>query len=663
MPLSRLRDSARAARTHTLHTESLLVEQYADLVRLAYLVLPPSFGRHRRVLLAHSLVQRSLPEGRPGRAPHVPPPRGGAAPEGVPARHRLRAAVLGAALRHTRRPRGWPERARPPRALVPRLPVVLGLRLFPRSGSAEDMVLGRLLAGVDAGTRAAFVLRRLDGLAEGETELVLRAAGVADPARALRAAARLGPAAGPVPDAAEPGAGPQEFDACTVQAHPTDLLRRRRRSRLALGVVAATAVTATALLALNDGHRDRGPDRSATVAVPRADDLHRSPPDSWADTSRVDFTAWPARGARIDDDGLLARALSTWAEPPGETTVTRAPGTADDPPPRSPQLLYAGPVSGRTVVLLYDGLRLARYSEPATGRGPAALAVARADDADVTTAAAVALDVRKGSARYLLAPWIAEAGTRDLLRPDVAARPLGVGRDGVTGRVPVIGSGPACGSRAVLQLRSSTRIAEDHAFLLAGRGSLSPVHLTYTPLPGKGAPPARQPREATGPAALVAWSRSACALAGLDEEVRAVNLWDFAEQDLPRSGGHAVWSCSRAVTWQGPGDAAVALRATAGAERTRQSRVVALARSTALCGHFGQDVVAAARWRAPDGGRYLLAAGSREVAGLTVSGDVTARTDQHTLAVRAPADTSVRVAGRLADGGTLDALGGPAVTP
>lgn len=34
--------------------EAALVEHYPRLVRLAYLVLPPSLGRNRRVLTAHS---------------------------------------------------------------------------------------------------------------------------------------------------------------------------------------------------------------------------------------------------------------------------------------------------------------------------------------------------------------------------------------------------------------------------------------------------------------------------------------------------------------------------------------------------------------------------------------------------------------------------------
>ncbi|SCE23363.1 hypothetical protein GA0115252_13671, partial [Streptomyces sp. DfronAA-171] len=41
--------------------EAALVERYARLVRLTYLVLPTSLTRHRRVLTAHGIVQRALP--------------------------------------------------------------------------------------------------------------------------------------------------------------------------------------------------------------------------------------------------------------------------------------------------------------------------------------------------------------------------------------------------------------------------------------------------------------------------------------------------------------------------------------------------------------------------------------------------------------------------
>ena len=66
--------------------EAALVEHYPRLVRLAYLVLPPSLGRNRRVLTAHALTQRALPRGRTsGDATVIPPSRRAAAATATPA--------------------------------------------------------------------------------------------------------------------------------------------------------------------------------------------------------------------------------------------------------------------------------------------------------------------------------------------------------------------------------------------------------------------------------------------------------------------------------------------------------------------------------------------------------------------------------------------------
>ncbi|MFK0170810.1 hypothetical protein ACIQU5_18565 [Streptomyces sp. NPDC090306] len=661
MLLPQLRRTAGGAGTDVLTAESALVEQYGDLVRLAYLVLPASLNRHRRVLLAHSLVQRALPHGRaPRSAAAVPPQRHAGQPAGGgPALDPLRTEVVRGALAHERRPRVWPARLSPPRALAPHLPLVLGLRLFPRSGGAHETALVQALSGVSAPVRAAFVLGRLDGLSDAAVRDLLVRAGAPDARGAVRAAARLEADAG---EAAAALLASREFDACTVQAHPTDLLRRRRRVRLAGLLGAGVVVAAAALVSTGAAGVGAGPDGSPrpVAGAPAAKDLVRTAPGAWDDTSRVDFTAWPARGSRARDDALLNRALAAWARPGRGTQVAYAKDTARDTPPAAPHLLFAGDLDGRAVVVLYDGQRLARYDEPSGTGGARGLTVARVDDADVTTAAAVTLDVRDGRARYLLAPWVAEAGTRDLARPDTVARPLDVSGDGVTAAVPVLSSAGGCGgSRPVLQLRSSSRIAEKHAFLLAGVGDLSPVHLTYTPLPGHGTPPARQPREATGSAALLAWAHLACGLDGVrGSGVRAVNAWDFAEQDLPADGGHAVWTCSRADTWRGTGNVTVALR-TDRQSTASAAAVVAGARSTAECSRFGQHVVAGAQWRAPDGHWYLLAAGSRAVTGISVDGDVRANASGRTLAVRSPHGAQVRVSARLSTGGSLAAVGAP----
>lgn len=634
MVLSSLSRSPHGSRG-LLHAERRLAERYAELVRLAYLVLPASLGRHRRVLAAHSLVQRSLPDATPA----VPAPRAaGADPD-----RSLRVAVVRGALAQCRRPRLWPEGARPPRLLVPRLPVVLGLRLAPRSGGAEEMALGQALSDLSAPARAAFVLLRAEGLTADHTRGVLEAAGVANPQVAVRQAVRLDASLG---RAAEAVLTSDEFDACTLRARPTDLVRRRRRVGLAALAVLAGALTVGGLAAVTYSAAHT---QESSARGPRSADLVRVGPGEWADTSRVDFTAWTARGDRVRDRALLDRALTVWADPPSGTRIDRAPGTPADPPPRAPRLLYAGSVGGHAVVVFHDGQRLVRYAESGTGER---LTLARVDDADVTTAAAMVLEERGGAARYLLAPWVAESSVRDLTRPDSPAQPLSVARDGVTAPVPRW-TGGGCGRRPALQLRSSPAIAEHHAFLLTDLGGLTPAHLTYTPLPGHGSPPTRQPREATGPAALVTWGQTGCDLDSAGGPgVRAVNAWDFAEQDLPDGGGHVVWTCARADTWQGPGNISVSLRGPGG-----NAQVVTRVRSTAACSRFGQHVVARTHWKSPRGHWYVLAAGSRAVTSLTLTGDVRAARSGHTLAVRAPADASTEVRAELATGERLPEIG------
>ncbi|MFE5908022.1 hypothetical protein ACFQ6B_02835 [Streptomyces wedmorensis] len=182
--------------------EAALVERYPRLVRIAYLVLPPSLGRNRRVLTAHALVQRSLPRRRvPG--PSVPEPR--RAEDAVdPGYAYVRGEVLRQAL-----VAGLPLRrfALPRRAqFPPLLPHVWGLRLFPRVGGADELALDQQLSRLSGPGRAAYVLRGLERQGDPEVLRVLAAAGVDDPASALAEADALdtltaltalaGPAAG-----------------------------------------------------------------------------------------------------------------------------------------------------------------------------------------------------------------------------------------------------------------------------------------------------------------------------------------------------------------------------------------------------------------------------------------------------------------------------------
>ncbi|MER5205344.1 hypothetical protein [Streptomyces sp. NPDC002825] len=186
--------------------EAALVERYPRLVRIAYLVLPPSLGRNRRVLTAHALVQRSLPRRRvPG--PAVPGPR--RAEDAVdPGYAYVRGEVLRQALIA-----GLPLRrlALPRRAqFPPLLPHVWGLRLFPRVGGADELALDQRLSRLSGAGRAAYVLRGLERQGDPEVLRVLAAAGVEDPAAALAEADALESPALEAPDTpADPtAAGP-----------------------------------------------------------------------------------------------------------------------------------------------------------------------------------------------------------------------------------------------------------------------------------------------------------------------------------------------------------------------------------------------------------------------------------------------------------------------
>ncbi|MFD6419050.1 hypothetical protein [Streptomyces sp. NPDC060194] len=652
--------------------EAALIEHYARLVRLAYITLPPGLGRHRRVLAAHAVVQRALPSratraAAPARGRHrVPAQRGG---QGGPGYVLVREEVLRAALAYDHRPGWWPGGLPAPRALRPTLPAVYGLRLFPRSGGADELALEQALSGVDAGARAAFALRRLDGLTEAETRALLTAARWPDAGAAVRASVRLDRA-----DAAgAEGAGllaSDEFDPTSVHTRPTDLIRRRHRTRAA-AAAAAVLVAATVAVPVVFGDGDEGDGVPRAAATGPAEDgvrakaidpslLVRAPGERWADTSRVDFTAWPARGDRREDTGLLGRALQVWANPAKSVRITSTPSTPTVPPAVPPRLLYAGDVDGTAVVLLHDGQRAVRYAEPLEGGGPPVLDFARTDDAGVTTAAALVLTRTDGNARYLLAPWVAETGSRDLLRPDAPATPVDVGSDGVSAPVPRPGSGASCATWPVLQLRSSQKIVEKHAFLVTDLGDIAAVHLTYTPAPAPGesgaAARARQPREALSEAALASWARSACYLDTLrGDGVRAVNNWEYARQDLPESAGTASWVCTRADTWQGPGKVLVQLQTPAD-RPAAPGALVARDEDTAACSRFGQHVLAGASWQAGSGDWYLIAAGSRHVNGIVSSGGVKAESSGSTLAVRAPKGARAELKGRLKDGGTLNAL-------
>ncbi|MEU6475560.1 hypothetical protein ABZ858_01490 [Streptomyces sp. NPDC047017] len=615
--------------------EAALVEHYPRLVKLAYLVLPPDLGRSRRVLTAHSLVQRALPRGRATASP-VPAPARGYDSAG-PGYALLRLQVLRTALAADR-PRGrgrWPR----PSRLPPLLPQVWGLRLFPRSGGADELALDQQLASLSAAARAAYVLRVLERLPDTAVRQVLSAVGLSDPGTAQRAADRL-PAQYALLES-------PEFDPCSLQARPTDLVRRRQHTKAALAAAAALAVCGVLVALPGDGW---GPDGAAAPAYARNPSaeaaldparLTRIAPAAWRTATRQDFSAWPARGDLTGDADLLRRALAVWARPGGSVHVSATTGTPSGGPAGPPQLLYAGEVDASRIVLLYDGLRLVRYAEPKDSTAGAALDFARADGASGAEAAAVVLDRSDGNVRYLTAPWVTKAAERDLMR--AASAPLDLAlHDGVTG--PLASQAQqtgACTSWQVLQLTDGSG-----AHLLSDLGELVPARLTT------GRPAA--PRDASGAAGLRAWAPFACSLGAVrGQGVRSVNAWQFAEQPLPGASGTAAWVCTRAETWRGQDAQALAqFRAPGG----KYGAVAAKAEDGPACGVRDPHVLAGVLWKSQRGHWYLLAAGDAHTASITATGGAAAQAHGQLLAVRAEQGVQAQLTGKLDDGRSLGVL-------
>ncbi|QFQ96737.1 hypothetical protein F9278_11455 [Streptomyces phaeolivaceus] len=615
--------------------EAALVEHYPRLVRLAYLTLPPSLGRNRRVLTAHALTQRALPRGRRS-ASLIPAQATGR--ERNPGYAYVRLQVVRTALEAglPLRRLAWPKRSQ----LPPLLPQVWGLRLFPRSGGADELALDQRLSALSAPARAAYVLRGLEKLPDPEVRALLEEVGVGDPAAALKEA-------GSVPAQRYALLSSPEFDPCSLHARPTDLMRRRQHTKAALAAAAAVAVCGALLGPPGEGW---GPDGAAAPpyalnpAAQAALDpgqLTIATATAWQATGRTDFSTWPARGDLVKDKALLRRALAVWARPGESVQVAVTLGTQAGPPPGPPQLLYAGRVDNLRVVLLHDGLRIARYAEPLDEPGLAALDLTRVDGATGPGASALVLGRSDGNVRYLTAPWVRGAAVRDLARPDAPVRKLALTREGTTAPFasPALRTGE-CRSWDVLQLTDATGGTR----LLTDLSEVTPARLTV------GRPSDGPARDAA--ASPATWAPFACSLAAVRSQgVRAVNAWQFARQPLPDGSGRADWVCTRTETWRGAGTRAMAqFNTPAGAY------VTAAADEIPACGPADPYVLAGGLWKSASGDAYLLAAGSRGTVSVELSGGVSGSATGHLLAVPAEEGAQAELTGRLANGREIKGL-------
>ncbi|MEU9551570.1 hypothetical protein AB0D88_21350 [Streptomyces werraensis] len=613
--------------------EAALVEHYPRLVRLAYLVLPSRMGRTRRVLTAHALVQRALPRGRAD-APVIPAQSAGR--DGDPGYTLVRLQVVRSALEAglPLRRRGLPKRSQ----LPPLLPQVWGLQVFPRPGGADELTLDQRLSALSGPARAAHALRGLERLPDADVRRVLDDAGVADPDAALAEADGI-------PDPYRLLESP-EFDPCSLQARPTDLLRRRRHLKAGLVGAAALAVCGALLSLPGDGWGADGPaappyarNAAAQAALDPAK-LTRVPASAWRTSARTDFSVWPARGALTGDRALLRRALAVWARPGEGVTASATPGTPTGGPAGPPQLLYAGTVDAARVVILYDGWRLARYAEPEEGARGAVLDLARVDGAGRAGASAVVLSRSDGNVRFLLAPWVREAGERDLREPDEGARDLPL-EDGVTGPF-VSGQGrEPCTVWNALELSDGTGTR-----LLTDLGELVPARLT-TGRPG-------EVKDVSGAKALRTWQPYSCSLAAMRSAgVRSVNAWAYADQPLPGGDGRAEWLCTRGETWRGTGARVLAQFHSPGA---RYGAVAARAENVPACGERQPDVLAGVLWKSAGGSWYLLAAGSDGVESVEATGGIEGESKDRLLSVRAEKGARADLKGTLEDGGSVGGL-------
>ncbi|MER0479457.1 hypothetical protein ABR737_14070 [Streptomyces sp. Edi2] len=625
--------------------EAALVEHYPRLVRLAYLVLPPGQSRGRRVLAAHGVVQRTLPRQRSStRGLGLPAQRAGTDAAIDPGYAFVRLRVLRAALAAGRSRRWLPV---PP----PPFPQVWGLRLFPRSGGADELALDQALSALSGPGRAAFVLRDLERLSAPETRRVLEAAGVAHPRAALDEAERATTPAGSRDRSLLES---PEFDPCALQARPTDLIRRRQHGRAVLTAGVAVLVCGALLGMPGDGW---GPDGAAAPAYARnaaseaaldPGKLVVSSATAWKNAARQDFSAWPARGDRIHDKALLRRALAVWARPGAGVPVSATPGTPTGPAAGPAQLLFAGVVDHVVVVLLHDGLRVVRYAEAADGEGQsdgtgAAVDFARTDGAAADSASALVVSRTQGNVRYLTAPWVKSARLVDLLKPDAPGSRLRIGADGTTDPVPTPRPAATCTTWPALRMGGR---------LLTDLGELTPARLTY------GTP--RKPGEVTAPRARKAWARTACQLAAVrGQGVRAVNAWKFAHQPLPGGAGSAAWLCTRAETWRGPGSRTMAQIQTpaAGGRPYAPGSVAARAEGGTACGPRAPRALAGVLWKSATGQWWLLAAGSSQITSITTTGDVHGQAPGRLLTLPAKSGDRAELKGRLANGKTVGAVG------
>ncbi|MBR8740832.1 hypothetical protein [Nocardiopsis sp. MG754419] len=492
-------------------------------------------------------------------------------------------------LRRSLYPRGWHPLGH------------TGLRVSPPDGLGGEVRALDVLEGLDAPARAAYALLRSEGLDERETTDLLSSVGVRDATTAVERAKS-------VPE------GPRLPDPTVVRVSGRGALLHRR-SVVATGGALAAALFA---LTLTTAEREAGADLRAHVHTP----VQPSPavePDSWRESFRLDLTAWHLRGDATEDESLVRRALAAWSEQEGTT----GPDAPDAPRP-----IFAGTVAERDVVLLHDGPRLARYT---LREGEERVEVfAEAGNGVANWPALRLVDTDEGT-HYLLPPWVSEIDSAALGDPADGWSSVRQDEHGVT---EALVTGDHCDVGPVLRMRAP-EVAHGEPYTAIDLGGVDTAHLGYMP------PPPSEirrlgPHEVLGPEqGFDLWAELACAGDPPEGPVRTATAWEFAVQDLP-GGGTGRWTCVRFGGHDG-GGLARAVLVTDTEEGT--DAVVAGQREGGWdCSNLNRQIAAGTWWQDPEGGWHYLAAASREVAELTVSGGVegTGEGGENVLEVNGP---------------------------
>lgn len=550
-------------------TETVLIQRYSELTRLAYLMLAGEKRREDRLARAHGLVQSSLPWFQ----------RGGDDPAEI---YRF---LLARVIERTLGKRRWHW----PRS-------IRRLRATPLLGGPEHATVDNALAGTKPAVRAAYVLLVGEAIPADAVISVLAAARLPEPPRAVKAAQRL---CDKLEDQTGLGREAQAallrdapLDPTIARLRAPDLLIRRGVRSLAIGGTAViVAVSAIGLMSLRtDPTTDTTPVAAATNAIPSPQVV---PATAWRATARSSVDVWPTRGNLSADKKALTKAVTAW-------------NAGKSGPPRGEiRVLYAGTIDGQTVVLLSDDQRIARYV--ATGQNTS-ITVSPKPRPDASFSSALRLADTSAGTRYLLAPWVTTVAAA---APGQAWRPLTTA-DGVTAAFSHGGAGAACWTGPTLRLTAAS-INQGTPFTVADFGGVSLPHAMYVP-------PAvstqfDRPLEADSADGMRTWAGLGCSLADLrGPALESVTVWTLWTGVLPEVGA-ARWTCTRSDAIDGSNGVRADLLTTGSPAHRTASRA-----TTALCSRMSQNVVTSGWWQAPSKRWYFLAAASRNVSSLQVTG-------------------------------------------